>query len=129
MSNLLQVYDNRNLAKNQKENELRLHVISLSKMLPDEIKARYLPSSLFTHFLSTMFESFGYSREFLMKFVHHLKDDANLLNLMKTMVKNNVSCRECAETVVSFIIPRACENVISWWSTVIRILCPLRTCF
>lgn len=61
------------------QNELVQKCNMLSKFLPEPVKAH----------------------EFLSKFSQHMFNDASLLKEMETIVRPNVSCKECAYTTVS----------------------------
>lgn len=63
------------------QKELTIKVKALSRYLPEPVKAL----------------------EFLTKFSGHLKRDSNLLELMETVARPSVSCRECSEAMAAVL--------------------------
>ncbi|KAH0539698.1 sister chromatid cohesion protein PDS5 homolog B isoform X1 [Cotesia glomerata] len=62
-------------------NELMTKILQISRFLPDPMKAM----------------------EFLQKFSAHMKKDPMLLQGMETIVRPNVSCKECTETITTVL--------------------------
>lgn len=43
------------------------------------------------------------AHEYLLKFSAHIRRDAGLLNDMETILKRDVSCKECADTMATML--------------------------
>lgn len=61
----------------QIQKDLNIKLTNIAKQLPEPVKAQ----------------------EFLLKFSHHMKKDAQLVKEMETILKRDVSCKECADTM------------------------------
>ncbi|XP_034943210.1 sister chromatid cohesion protein PDS5 homolog B isoform X1 [Chelonus insularis] len=87
--------------KSENNTELMSKILQISRFLPDPMKVL----------------------EFLQKFSAHMKKDSTLLQGMETIVRPNVSCKECADTI-SMVLKKLGQPVMTnlYYNTVKMLL-------